>query len=173
MPLQYFTRNIFFLKTIPYKNIPLISQIIFTEKWDIFARKFLIYKLFYTFAPKLYPRRSQWPFYITTTSSKFYSSKYILPSVSKERTTLWPLVSCCRKLFYRFDITITKIAVAITHVFKATQMDRHSQIQEYAVFVHSILNIVHHVVHFIHWHTEFAKIIFNVATSFSWAHKPR
>ena len=82
------------------------------------------------------------------------------PSVPKERTTLWPLVSCFWKLLYRFDIIITKIAVAFAHAFKATQMDRHSQIQEYAVFVHSTLNIVHDVVHFIHLHTEFAKIIF-------------
>ena len=71
------------------------------------------------------------------------------------------------KLLYRFDIIFTKISVALAHAFKATQMDRHSQIQEYAVFVHSTLNIVHDVAHFIHLHTEFAKIIFDVATSFS------
>ena len=100
------------------------------------------------------------PSTLPPTPQNFIPPGKFCPSVPKERTTLWPLVSCFWKLLYRFDIIITKIAVAFAHAFKATQMDRHSQIQEYAVFVHSTLNIVHHVVHFIHWHTEFAKIIF-------------
>ena len=113
------------------------------------------------------------PSTLPPTPQNFIPPGKFCPSVPKERTTLWPLVSCFWKLLYRFDIIITKIAVAFAHAFKATQMDRHSQIQEYAVFVHSTLNIVHDVAHFIHLHTEFAKIIFDVATSFSWAHKPR